>query len=89
MICRPFADDSAACRLTMGGQHVLTLTVPRGGDGTTPEEAHITASTNYFTVVCFHSVVVFVPMFIAWAWMLSRWRFSPLKVLLRNLSEAG
>lgn len=50
--------------------------------GTTPEEAHITASTNYFTVVCFHSVVVFVPLFIAWAWMLSRWTFSPLQVLL-------
>ncbi len=50
--------------------------------GTTPEEAHITASTNFFTVVLFHSVVVFVPMFIAWAWMLSRWDFSPLKVLL-------
>jgi len=50
--------------------------------GTTPEEAHITASTNYFVVVCFHSVVVFVPMFIAWALMLSWWRFTPLKVLL-------
>lgn len=50
--------------------------------GTTPEEAHITASTNYLVVVCFHSVVVFIPMFIAWAWMLSRWDFSPLKVLL-------
>lgn len=50
--------------------------------GTTPEEAHITASTNYFVVVCFHSVIVFVPMFVAWALMLSRWRFSPLKVLL-------
>jgi hypothetical protein len=50
--------------------------------GTTPEEAHITASTNYLSVVCFHSVVVFVPMFVAWAWMLSRWNFSPLKVLL-------
>ena len=50
--------------------------------GTTPEEAHITASTNYFTVVCFHSVVVIAPMFVAWAWMLSRWDFSPLKVLL-------
>jgi hypothetical protein len=50
--------------------------------GTTPEEAHITASTNYFKVVLFHSVVVFVPMFMAWAWMLSRWDFSPLKVLL-------
>jgi hypothetical protein len=50
--------------------------------GTTPEEAHITASTNYFEVVCFHSVVVFVPMFIAWSLMLSRWKFSPLEVLL-------
>lgn len=50
--------------------------------GTTPEQAHITASTNYFVVVCFHSVVVFVPMFVAWALMLSRWDFSPLKVLL-------
>jgi hypothetical protein len=49
---------------------------------TTPEEAHITGSTNYLVVVCFHSVVVFVPMFAAWAWMLSRWDFSPLKVLL-------
>ena len=50
--------------------------------GTTPEEAHITASTNYFKVVLFHSVVVIVPMFVAWALMLSRWNFSPLKVLL-------
>jgi hypothetical protein len=62
--------------------------------GTTPEEAHITASTNYFTVVCFHSVVVFVPMFIAWALMLSRWNISPLKVLLLfgitgSIAEAG
>ena len=50
--------------------------------GTTPEEAHITASTNYFHVVLCHSVVLFVFMFIVWAWMLSRWHFSPLKVLL-------
>ena len=50
--------------------------------GTTPEEAHITAPTNYFHVVLCHSVIMFVPMFIAWAWMLSRWDFSPLKVLL-------
>ncbi len=50
--------------------------------GTTPEEAHITASTNYFKVVCFHSVVVFVPMFVARAAMLSFWKFTPLKVLL-------
>ena len=50
--------------------------------GSTPEEAHITASTNYFHVVLCHSVVLFVFMFIVWAWMLARWDFSPLKVLL-------
>jgi hypothetical protein len=32
-----YADDSATGKLSMGGQHVLTLTVPRGGDGTTPD----------------------------------------------------
>jgi hypothetical protein len=30
-------EDSATCRVSMGGQHVLTLTVPRGGDAETPE----------------------------------------------------
>lgn len=33
-----YADDSATCRLTMDGRHVLTLTVPRGGDGETSEQ---------------------------------------------------
>ncbi len=36
-----YADDSATCSLTMAGQHVLTLTVPRGGDGSTPDEAAV------------------------------------------------
>ena len=65
-------------------EEVITTTMTNFAPvfGTTPEEAHITASTNYFVVVCFHSVVVFVPMFIAWALMLSWWKFTPLKVLL-------
>ena len=33
-----YADDRATCRLAMDGRHVLTLTVPRGGDGETPDE---------------------------------------------------
>ena len=33
-----YAGDSATCKLTMDGRHVLTLTVPRGGDGETPDE---------------------------------------------------
>ena len=36
-----YADDSATCKLTMSGQHVLTLTVPRGGDGTTEPTAAV------------------------------------------------
>jgi len=44
--------------------------------------AYITASANYLDVVCFHSVVVFVPMFVAWAWMLARWDFHPNAVFL-------
>jgi len=34
-----YADTSATCTLTMGGKHVLTLTVPRGGDGETADSA--------------------------------------------------
>lgn len=44
--------------------------------------AYITASANYLDVVTLHSVVVFVPMFIAWAWMLRRWDFAPQAVFL-------
>ena len=38
-----YTDDSATCRLEMDGRHVLTLTVPRGGDGETPD----TDATGY------------------------------------------
>lgn len=44
--------------------------------------AYITASANYFDVVCLHSVVVFVPMFIGWALLLQRLDFSPNAVFL-------
>ena len=50
--------------------------------GSPPQEAHITASTNYLDVVAFHSVVVFVPFFIALALLLTRWAFSPFAVFL-------
>lgn len=44
--------------------------------------AYITASANYLDVVALHSVVVFVPMFIAWAWMLAHWDFRPAEIFL-------
>ena len=35
-----------------------------------------------FDVVCFHSVVVFIPMFIGWAVLLRRYAFSPAAVFV-------
>jgi hypothetical protein len=40
-------------------------------------EVYITASANYIEVVTQHSVVVFVPMFVAWVLLLYRYKFSP------------
>ena len=40
-------------------------------------QAYITASGNYLDVVCLHSVVVFVPMFACWSWLLARYDFHP------------
>jgi len=45
-------------------------------------QAYITASANYFDVILYHSVVVFVPFFIAWAVMLRYWKFSPFAVFV-------
>ena len=45
-------------------------------------EAYITASTNYLDVVALHSVVMFVPLFVGWALMLSRYAFTPFSVFL-------
>jgi hypothetical protein len=50
--------------------------------GSNPQEAYITASTNYFEVVLGHSVIVFVPMFLAWAWLLRRYAFAPAQVMV-------
>lgn len=44
--------------------------------------AYITASANYLDVVALHSVVVFIPMFMWWAWILSRWDFRPNAIFL-------
>lgn len=45
-------------------------------------EAYITASADYLDVVLFHSVIVFVPMFIVWGWLLGRRAFSANAVFL-------
>jgi len=43
-------------------------------------EVYITASGNYLDVVLFHSVVVFLPQFAMWGWLLKRYAFSPFAV---------
>ena len=45
-------------------------------------QAYITASSDYLAVVAFHSVVVFLPMFLVWAFLLTRYSFQPNTVLL-------
>ena len=45
-------------------------------------EAYITASTNYFDVILFHSVLVFIPLFIGVAFLLKRYQFSPFAVFI-------
>ncbi len=45
-------------------------------------KAYITASANYLDVILHHSVIVFIPWFIAWAWILKRYDFSPFWVFL-------
>ncbi len=45
-------------------------------------QAYITASANYFDVILYHSVVVFVPFFVGWAVMLRYWKFSPFAVFV-------
>ncbi|MBE3123402.1 MAG: hypothetical protein IMZ65_01190 [Planctomycetes bacterium] len=50
--------------------------------GGVTDAARITASKNYLEVVCLHSVVVFVPAFVAWAVILSFFDFAPVEVML-------
>jgi len=45
-------------------------------------KAFITASANYVHTVLFHSVIMFVPMFITWAFLLGRYDFDAKTVFL-------
>jgi hypothetical protein len=49
--------------------------------GAVSEAARITVSDNYFEVIS-NSVLAFIPWFICWAWLLGRYDFRPLEVML-------
>ena len=50
--------------------------------GGVTEAARITASKNYLEVILKYSVIAFVPFFLCWGWLLSRYDFRPIEVLL-------
>jgi hypothetical protein len=72
------------CTLLALLEEVVTVTITNLAPlyGVKVGEAAITASANYIDVVTMHSVVVFVPMFVCWALMLTRWSFTPTQVFL-------
>jgi hypothetical protein len=72
------------CTLLALLEEVVTTTMTNLAPlfGVKTGEAYITASTNYLDVVCLHSVVMFVPLFVAWALFLWRYDFSPFEVFL-------
>ena len=45
-------------------------------------QAYITASADYLDVIAYHSVIVFLPMFLVWAWLLTKYSFQPNTVFL-------
>ena len=49
--------------------------------GAASAAARITRSANYFEVIS-GSVAVFIPWFVCWAWLLGRYDFRPLEVVL-------
>lgn len=84
------------CTLLALAEEVVTVSMTNLAPlfGLKVGEAYVTASANYFDVVYFHSVIMFVPLFIGWAWMLKRWDFHPTFVFLLfgltgSLAEIG
>ncbi len=71
------------CTLFALLEEAVTTTMTNLGPwlGAATDVARITVSTNYFKVIS-TSVVVFIPWFICWAWLLSRYDFKPLQVTL-------
>ncbi len=59
---------------------LMTNTAPLYGFS--PYDVYITASPNYFEVILLHSVIVFWPAYIVWAFALNKYEFHPNWVLI-------
>ena len=47
-----------------------------------PAGQYLTITNSYLDLVLFHSAIVFVPMFITWAWLYLRYDFTPEQAFL-------
>lgn len=50
--------------------------------GFSPDNVYITASPNFITLITKHSVIAFLPQFLLWGILLTRYDFSPRWVFL-------
>jgi hypothetical protein len=74
----------AACTLLAMLEELVTtgMTNMATSFGVQIGKAYVTASTNYFDVILFHSVCLFVSFFVAWALMLRKISFAAWQVFL-------
>ena len=72
------------CTLLAMAEEAVTTTMTNLAPvfGVKVGQAYITASANYLDVILHHSVIVFIPWFIAWAWILSRYSFGTFWVFI-------
>lgn len=70
------------CTAMALAEEAVTTTMSNLGPAFGSSSAQITASNNYFEVVCLNSVIIFIPMFVAWGWLLSRYDFKTAEVVL-------
>jgi hypothetical protein len=72
------------CTLLALLEEAVTVTMTNLGPvfGAQVGDAFITASANYLHTVLFHSVIVFIPMFLVWTVILYYFDFPPAQVFL-------
>lgn len=76
-VCPPVHRDGAL-------EEAVTTSLTNLGPafGAVTDAARITASKNYLKVVCTNSVIIFVPQFMCWAFLLWFLDFAPIEVML-------
>lgn len=72
-----------ATLLACGEEAITTFMTNQAPNlGSAIGKSYITASTNFFDVIFFHSVIVFVPMFFVLGYILKKYNISPFKAFI-------